>query len=185
MVSSIVLMDAFWRCIFHSATLQSMAGRVKRQVCGELDALEIVLDAGADACTADVHGAYPLHYAAQMCGRHKGVATAGRDDRVGLVALKKLLARGVSVNVVDCDGRQPLLWAASSGNSHLICCWSVNRFHFGDGGGSSRAVCGSFCARKCRRNDASISAENPGIDHVKVVDESRRTGFLAVAIHDD
>jgi len=129
-VSSIVLMDAFWRCIFHSATLQSMAGRVKRQVCGELDALEIVLDAGADACTADVHGAYPLHYAAQMCGRHKGVATAGRDDRVGLVALKKLLARGVSVNVVDCDGRQPLLWAASSGNSHLICCWSVNSIPF-------------------------------------------------------
>ena len=33
--------------------------------------MEILLEAGADAATADIHGAYPLHYAAQMCGQLK------------------------------------------------------------------------------------------------------------------
>lgn len=85
-------------------------------VCGELDALEMVLEAGAEPCTADLHGAYPLHYAAQMCGQKKSTSTQLlRDGKTGLAALKKLISRGAAVDLGDRDGRQPLLWAASSG----------------------------------------------------------------------
>lgn len=37
-------------------------------VCGETGALRAVLAAGAPVSTPDIHGGYPLHYAAQMCG---------------------------------------------------------------------------------------------------------------------
>lgn len=37
-------------------------------VCGETAALRAVLAAGAPVSTPDIHGGYPLHYAAQMCG---------------------------------------------------------------------------------------------------------------------
>lgn len=37
-------------------------------VCGETTALRAVLAAGASVSTPDIHGGYPLHYAAQMCG---------------------------------------------------------------------------------------------------------------------
>lgn len=37
-------------------------------VCGETTALRAVLAAGAPVSTPDIHGGYPLHYAAQMCG---------------------------------------------------------------------------------------------------------------------
>lgn len=47
------------------------------QVCGEVGALRAVLAGGADAATADQHGGYPLHYAAQMCG-----APAATDHQV-------------------------------------------------------------------------------------------------------
>lgn len=35
-------------------------------VCGEVDLLDTLIDAGADPSTPDIHGAYPLHYAAQV-----------------------------------------------------------------------------------------------------------------------
>ena len=89
-------------------------------VCGELEALDVVLDSGAEASVEDIHGAYPVHYAAQMCGSNKktlmsmgGSGSGGKYT--GLSALKKLISRGVPVDVIDRDGRQPLLWAASSG----------------------------------------------------------------------
>lgn len=93
-------------------------------VCGELESLDVVLDAGAEASVEDIHGAYPIHYAAQMCGNSKKVGASfsaslphqqsnGRYS--GLSALKKLINHGVPVDVIDRDGRQPLLWAASSG----------------------------------------------------------------------
>jgi len=81
-------------------------------VCGEVEALELVLDAGANPSTPDIHGGYPIHYAAQMCGPNSEM---GNDVRFGLAVLRKLLARGVEVNVRDKDGRQPILWAASAG----------------------------------------------------------------------
>ena len=39
---------------------------------------------------------------------------------LGLVCLRKLLSFGVNPNVIDIDGRQPLLWAASAGNTDSI-----------------------------------------------------------------
>ncbi|KAF0296288.1 Serine/threonine-protein phosphatase 6 regulatory ankyrin repeat subunit B [Amphibalanus amphitrite] len=80
-------------------------------VCGELEILDVLLEAGANPSTPDIHGAYPVHYAAQMCGPNSEMAT---DVRVGLAALKKLVDAGVDVTVTDQDGRQPLLWAASA-----------------------------------------------------------------------
>lgn len=85
-------------------------------VCGELESLDVVLDAGAEASVEDIHGAYPIHYAAQMCGSSKkGGSGQPVDKYTGLSALKKLIGHGVPVDVIDRDGRQPLLWAASSG----------------------------------------------------------------------
>ena len=37
--------------------------------------MDILLDAGANPSTADIHGAYPIHYAAQMCGPNSGKST--------------------------------------------------------------------------------------------------------------
>ncbi|XP_045118026.1 serine/threonine-protein phosphatase 6 regulatory ankyrin repeat subunit A-like isoform X7 [Portunus trituberculatus] len=89
-------------------------------VCGEVELLEMLMEAGADASTPDLHGAYPLHYAAQMCGPNSEM---GNDVRVGLQVLRKLLQYGVDVSVTDHDGRTPLLWAASAEvrPSHVYC----------------------------------------------------------------
>ena len=40
--------------------------------------------------------------------------------RTGLLSLRKLLSCGVNSNIVDKDGRPPLLWAASSGSTDAI-----------------------------------------------------------------
>jgi len=81
-------------------------------VCGEVEALDALLEAGAAPSSPDIHGGYPIHYAAQMCGANSEM---GNDIKVGLKILKTLLGKGVDVNVVDEDGRQPILWAASAG----------------------------------------------------------------------
>ncbi|GAB6032182.1 hypothetical protein CHUAL_010829 [Chamberlinius hualienensis] len=86
-------------------------------VCGEAECLSILVDAEADPSTADIHGASPIHYAAQMCGPNSKL---GNDVRTGMIILRKLLAYGVNVNVTDQDGRQPLLWAASAGSGEAI-----------------------------------------------------------------
>lgn len=49
-------------------------------VCGEVEALETVLSAGAEPSTPDIHGGYPIHYASQMCGH---ASEMGNDVRVG------------------------------------------------------------------------------------------------------
>jgi ankyrin repeat protein len=38
-------------------------------VCGHCKILEYLLENKCNAETSDIHGAYPLHYAAQMCGQ--------------------------------------------------------------------------------------------------------------------
>ncbi|XP_076305815.1 uncharacterized protein LOC143222756 [Tachypleus tridentatus] len=86
-------------------------------VCGELECLDILIDAGGNPATPDIHGAYPIHYASQMCGPNSEM---GNNMELGFAVLSKLLARGVSVLVRDQDGRQPLLWAASAGSSDAI-----------------------------------------------------------------
>ncbi|KAF5280347.1 hypothetical protein FQR65_LT03156 [Abscondita terminalis] len=83
-------------------------------VCGEIVALRAVLSAGAPISTPDVHGGYPLHYAAQMCGGEK-------DSALGLQVLHTLLSHeDVNVLVEDGDGRPPLLWAASAGSAKAV-----------------------------------------------------------------
>jgi hypothetical protein len=46
-----------------------------------LDVLDILIDAGANPTTPDIHGAFPIHYAAQMCGPNSEM---GNDSRMGL-----------------------------------------------------------------------------------------------------
>ena len=105
-------------------------------VCGESEVLDILINAKADPNTPDIHGAYPIHYAAQMCdpncemGHDIKVGLSGkRENLFGIVFLKcsfcsnsnffsvlrKLLSHKVDITIFDHDGRQPLMWAASAG----------------------------------------------------------------------
>ena len=86
-------------------------------VCGESDVLEILINSGGDPNTPDIHQAYPIHYAAQMCGPNSEM---GNETKVGLQILRKLISLGVNVNVTDHEDRQPLTWAAGSGSSDAI-----------------------------------------------------------------
>ncbi|KAJ8924227.1 hypothetical protein NQ315_007018 [Exocentrus adspersus] len=87
------------------------------QCVGETAALRDVLSAGAPASTPDVHGGYPLHYAAQMCGG----TSNDRDSTFGMQVLHTLLShKDISVSVTDNDQRQPLLWAASAGSARAV-----------------------------------------------------------------
>ena len=87
-------------------------------VCGELEVMDILIEAGANPNTSDIHGAFPLHYAAQMCAPQAEVANDA--NKLGLSVLRKLIGHGADVTVKDVDGRQPLMWAASSGSADAI-----------------------------------------------------------------
>lgn len=90
-------------------------------VCGELECLDILIDAKANPSTSDMHGAYPIHYAAQMCSPHSGICI-GNNAKIGLAILKKLIQNlSVDVNCTDNDGRTPLLWTASAGKTKSLC----------------------------------------------------------------
>lgn len=98
-------------------------------VCGETAALRSVLLANAPVSTPDVHGGFPLHYAAQMCGAKDPITAItspenriGSDtSKLGLEVLDALLTfPGIRINVEDGDGRQPLLWAASAGSASAV-----------------------------------------------------------------
>lgn len=78
-----------------------------------MDLIDILHTAGAAVAVADSHNAYPLHYAAQMCGS----SGEGADPELGLQTLNKLLSKNVPVGSVDQDERSALLWAASSGKA--------------------------------------------------------------------
>ena len=84
-------------------------------ICGQLEALDVLCNSGADIDTPDIYGAYPIHYAAQMCGSHADHTM--EKSRIFLVVLRKLLARGADPNVLDKDLRPPILWAASAGSA--------------------------------------------------------------------
>ena len=74
-------------------------------VCGQLEALDVLCNSGSLINTADIHGAFPLHYAAQMCGPAEDQASD--KARVFLVVLRKLLARpfGASLGGAEQTGR--------------------------------------------------------------------------------
>lgn len=86
-------------------------------VCGHPDILDFLLNKNADPETADVHGAYPIHYASQMCGQvDLWDETIMRDQTKSLLVLKKLIKHKVKVDVEDSDQRNAFIWAASSGS---------------------------------------------------------------------
>lgn len=86
-------------------------------VCADVDALELVLSHGGTTSSADVHGGYAIHYAAQMCGN--GACRSGDARNTGVRVLQLLLSFGADVHVTDKHGRQPILWAASAGIKDL------------------------------------------------------------------
>ncbi|XP_050438356.1 uncharacterized protein LOC126844301 isoform X2 [Adelges cooleyi] len=88
-------------------------------VCADVEALELILSHGGTTDSADVHGGYALHYAAQMCGT-TGVCRSGDSLNVGVRVLQLLLSYGADVNVTDKHGRQPIVWAASAGSADAI-----------------------------------------------------------------
>lgn len=73
-----------WQWIFQLKFLNETNSYFTTEVCGEVEALEIVLEAGAEAATADIHGAYPIHYAAQMCGQLKKQISPSSSSTVRL-----------------------------------------------------------------------------------------------------
>ncbi|XP_055373638.1 ankycorbin [Condylostylus longicornis] len=91
-------------------------------VCGEIEALRSVLQAGASVTKPDINGGSPLHYAAQMCGAHyEGKLNQATSSKLALEILAILLNHPQSsVDVTDKDGRQPLLWAASAGSAKAV-----------------------------------------------------------------
>lgn len=90
-------------------------------VCGEIEALRAVLTAGADVSTPDINGGSPLHYAAQMCGTNFEGKTGQTSSKLALDILNILLHHPKSsVDLMDKDGRQPLLWAASAGSEKAV-----------------------------------------------------------------
>ena len=94
-------------------------------VCGHLDVIDFLHKEGANFACQDIHKAYPLHYAAQMCGNKD----EGADAKLGLAVLHKLIKLGVPVDCEDQDARQPLLWAASSGQCSEIPFMRPTLFH--------------------------------------------------------
>uniref|UniRef100_A0A0N5AA12 ANK_REP_REGION domain-containing protein n=1 Tax=Syphacia muris TaxID=451379 RepID=A0A0N5AA12_9BILA len=76
-------------------------------VCGQLDALKLLLRLNANLNAIDSQGAQPLHY-----------ATVGEDvaPETCETILNVLLKNGANINSIDFDGRTPLLWATCNGN---------------------------------------------------------------------
>lgn len=66
-------------------------------VCGHVDMIDVLEPEGADLNSCDIHEAYPLHYAAQMCGQH----TEASDPKLGMKILNKLLSKKVDVDATD------------------------------------------------------------------------------------
>ncbi|XP_055849294.1 ankycorbin isoform X2 [Episyrphus balteatus] len=91
-------------------------------VCGEVEALRSVLQAGANVKTPDINGGSPLHYAAQMCGaNYESKLGSATSSKLAFEILDILLSHPQSsVDITDKDGRKPLLWAASAGSAKAV-----------------------------------------------------------------
>lgn len=83
-------------------------------VCAHSKLFDIVLNFGAPLHTPDIHGAFPIHYAAQLSvieiDDNKTV-----DPHRGLEILNKFIEHHVEIDCLDGQRRTPFLWAASVG----------------------------------------------------------------------
>ena len=71
--------------ILSTMKLQSAILSLSFTVSGLYNCIELLVEHGADPGTADIHGAYPLHYAAQMCGDPNTESTGTKDSSVFIV----------------------------------------------------------------------------------------------------
>ena len=67
-------------------------------VCGHLEMIDILQEQGCNLERPDTHSAYPIHYAAQMCG-NKAENDAQREK--GMKMLKKFIDKKVSLTCED------------------------------------------------------------------------------------
>lgn len=74
--------------------------------------VDTLLAHGVSVNTPDLDLATPLHYACQMSG-----STDGDERDMGGAMVKKLLAVGAELNLIDNQGRTALHWAAAAGAS--------------------------------------------------------------------
>ena len=100
---------------------------VQAVVCGQLEALMLLLAKGALVSTGDSQGAHPLHYATVADNNeHDGDGYGKENVENGEDILHVLLKHGAAVNCRDIDGRTPMLWAASNGNIYILPIESTN-----------------------------------------------------------
>ncbi len=76
-------------------------------VSGHVDLFDIIMVYKTSIHTADIYGAYPIHYAAQLCG--------DENANNGLEILKKLIEYNADINCLDEQKRTPFIWATSAG----------------------------------------------------------------------
>lgn len=83
-------------------------------VSGQIECLDLLIENEANLAVPDIHGAHPIHYAAQMCGPYGKLNNSSSD--LGPAILNRLLdLPDLNIHCIDNDKRTPLLWAASSG----------------------------------------------------------------------
>lgn len=98
-----------------------------KTVCGHLDLFDILIQYEAPIHTADIYGAFPIHYASQLCGNDDPVKSI---DKIllflrgeifiliwwilDLVMLKKLIDNKAEVDCLDEKQRTPFMWAANA-----------------------------------------------------------------------
>ncbi|CAF1385548.1 unnamed protein product [Adineta ricciae] len=82
-------------------------------VCGHLHLFDILLEYKAPIHTADIHRAFPIHYASQLCGKsvHDDLKI---DSAKALEILQIFIDRKVDIDCTDGQNRTPLMWAASA-----------------------------------------------------------------------
>ncbi len=76
-------------------------------VCGHVDLFDIIMAYPTSIQTADIYGAYPIHYASHLCG--------DEHSNKGLEILKKLIEYNADINCLDEQKRTPFIWAANAG----------------------------------------------------------------------
>ncbi|CAF1099861.1 unnamed protein product [Rotaria sordida] len=75
-------------------------------VCGHVDLFDILVQYQTPIHTSDIYGAFPIHYASQLCGNNDPIKI--------LTILKKLIDNNADVNCLDEQKRTPFIWAASA-----------------------------------------------------------------------